>query len=145
MNDDLQYSAAGETVIESFEGYSNTAYKDVGGVWTIGYGHTQDVKPGDICTEEQAQTWLSQDIRWSVDEVKRVVSVPLTQNEFDALVDFVYNVGSGNFESSTMLKLLNSGDYASAAGEFAKWDMASGKQVAGLLNRRLAERDEFLK
>jgi lysozyme len=145
MNDDLQYSSAGEAVIESFEGYSNTAYKDVGGVWTIGYGHTQDVKPGDVCTDDQAQQWLTQDIQWAVSEVKRVVTVPLTQNEFDALVDFVYNVGIGNFESSTMLKLLNSGNYADAAGEFAKWDIASGKQIAGLLNRRIAERDEFLK
>lgn len=143
MNDDLQYSKAGRTLTTQFEGCKLIAYRDSKGVWTIGYGHTLGVYAGMTCTQEQALAWLAQDMGWACAVVKRLVRVPLLQGEFDALVDFVFNAGSGNFATSTMLKLLNQNDFTGAAGEFEKWDLAGGKIIAGLLRRRLAEEKEF--
>lgn len=139
----MNYSLAGEQLTEQFEGCELTAYQDQVGVWTIGYGHTASVTPGQACTPEQAQEWLEQDTQWAVGVVNAHVNVPLTQGEFDSLVDFVFNLGAGNFESSTLLRLLNSGDYADAAAQFPRWDLAGGQVVAGLLRRRLAEQAEF--
>lgn len=143
MNDDLQYSQAGQLLTTNFEGCRLTAYQDSKGVWTIGYGHTLGVYEGLTCTQEQALAWLAQDMGWACAVVKRLVRVPLLPHEFDALVDFVFNVGSGNFAASTMLKLLNQGDFGGAASEFEKWDLSGGKAIAGLLRRRLAEEKEF--
>jgi lysozyme len=95
------------------------------------------------CDQAQADAWLSEDVQSAVGSVNRLVTAPLTQNEFDAVVDFVFNCGSGNFAGSTMLRLLNAGDYLGAANEFDKWDHASGLVVAGLLRRREAEQAEF--
>ena len=92
---------------------------------------------------DQAAAWLAEDIQSAVGSVNRRVKTTLTQSEFDAVCDFVFNVGVGNFAGSTMLKLLNKGDYAGAAGEFDRWDIAGGNVVAGLLRRREAEREEF--
>lgn len=143
LNANLQYSGSGLALTEGFEGCKLVAYQDVRGVWTIGYGHTQGVVEGMTCTQFQAEQWLLQDVQWAIGVVKQMVSVPLTQQEFDALVDFVFNVGSGNFADSTMLKLLNAGNYWAAADEFVKWDLAAGQVVAGLLRRRIAEQSEF--
>jgi len=140
----MTYSAEGAALTARFEGCRLAAYPDVKGVWTIGYGHTACVKEGDTCTQEQALAWLMDDIRWAASTVNRLVKTNLNQNEFDALVDFVFNVGSGNFATSTMLRKLNAGDLLGAAAEFDKWDMAGGQHVAGLLRRRQAETDEFL-
>jgi lysozyme len=96
-----------------------------------------------VITQAQADAWLLEDILWAAEVVNRVVTVTLTQGEFDALTDFVFNDGSGNFESSTMLRLLNSGNYAGAAAQFDLWDHAGGQVVAGLLRRRQAETTEF--
>ncbi len=137
------YSIAGRELTESFEGCQLSAYQDVKGVWTIGYGHTNGVMPGDTCTQQDAEDWLQQDIQWAAHAVAAEVNVELTQGEFDALVDFVFNVGSGNFRTSTLLKMLNAGDYAGAAHQLEQWDMSGGKHVAGLLRRRLAEEKEF--
>jgi lysozyme len=121
-----------------------------GAPWTIGVGHTgPEVKYGLVWTQDQADAQLLADVAGAVAAVNRLVNVKaaqngFTQNEFDALVDFVFNVGVGNFAGSTMLKLLNSGNDAAAAAEFEKWDMAGGQHVAGLLRRRLAEKAEFL-
>lgn len=143
MNENLQYSKTGLALTEQFEGCRLVAYQDVRGVWTIGYGHTSGVHAGMTCTQAQAEQWLLEDIEYAANAVKHYVTVALTQGEFDALVDFVFNVGVGNFAGSTLLRKLNAGDYAGAAHEFERWDMAGGKHVAGLLRRRIAEENEF--
>jgi lysozyme len=139
----VNYSKGGEQVTKQFEGCKLTAYQDQVGVWTIGYGHTRGVTSGMTCTQEQAESWLQEDIQWAVDAVNSNVVVALTQGEFDALVDFVFNLGVGNFKQSDLLRLLNMGDYTAAAAQFPRWDIAGGNAVAGLLRRRLAEKSEF--
>lgn len=139
----MNYSSNGLQLTEYFEGCSLTAYQDAAGVWTIGYGHTIGVQPGDTCTQAQAEAWLEQDVAGAVATVNQFVTVPLTQGQFDALVDFVFNLGATNFESSTLLKLLNEGDYAGAADQFVRWDHCNGEENVGLLARRQAETAEF--
>ena len=143
MDNPLEYSGNGLSLTENFEGCKLTSYQDQRGIWTIGFGHTQGVGPNMNCTNEQANEWLKEDTQWSVDTVNRLVDVQLDQDEFDALVDFVYNLGAGSFASSTMLKLINQGNLSEAANEFAKWDKCGGQVIQGLLNRRLAEQKEF--
>ena len=139
----LTYSPAGFSLTEQFEGLSLEAYKDVAGVWTNGYGNTHGVVPGTTITLQEAQDQLASNIEGAEYVVNRVVTVPLTQNQFDALVDFVFNLGSGNFQSSTLLRLLNGGNYAGASNEFPKWNHSGGVVVAGLTRRRLAEQALF--
>ena len=140
----MQYSKSGLALTESFESCKLTAYQDVKGVWTIGWGHTgPDVKQGLTITQEQAEQFLALDVNWANNVVNGLVHASLTQSEHDALVDFVFNVGSGNFAHSTMLKELNGGNMIMAALEFEKWDQAEGKVVAGLLRRREAEERMF--
>jgi lysozyme len=139
----VNYSKTGNALTESFEGCRLSSYPDQTGVWTIGYGHTKDVHPGMFCTVAQAEQWLAEDIQWASDEVNKCVYVALSQGEFDALVDFTFNLGSSNFYHSSLLRLVNLGNLAAAANEFARWDRAGGKVVAGLLRRRLAEEGEF--
>ncbi len=141
----MKYSKSGLALTENFESCALVAYKDVKGVWTIGWGHTGIlVVEGLTCTQAQADAWLLQDCASAEMAVNRLVRITLTQAEFDALVDFAFNCGIGAFAGSTLLKLLNVGDINGAANEFEKWDHASGKVVAGLLRRRLAEMQEFL-
>ena len=144
----MEYSKNGAHLTESFEGLRLTAYADPGtggAPWTIGYGHTGlDVHPGLTITQEQAEELLMQDVKKAAAAVNAKVTEGITQEEFDALVDFVFNVGAGNFAASTLLKKVNSGDIHGAAAEFEKWDMAAGKHMAGLLRRRHAEAEEFL-
>ena len=139
----MEYSGNGLHLTEQFEGCKLKAYKDSGGVWTCGYGHTDGVGPSTVCTLALAEQWLQEDIQSAVNTVNHLVKVTLTQGEFDALVDFVFNEGAGHFESSTMLDLLNAGSYQAAAGQFERWDMCAGQVVAGLLRRRQAEKTEF--
>jgi|SRR5271167_1787917 len=141
MNENLLYT--GQKLTEQFEGDKLTAYQDSGGVWTIGYGHTEGVTQGATCTQAQADAWLLEDIQWAGSVVQGAVTVALTQGEFNALVDFVFNVGSADFQSSTLLRDLNAGDFGLAALQFDRWDMAGGAVVAGLLRRREAEQGEF--
>lgn len=140
----MKYSKNGLQITEQFEGCRLVAYQDQVGVWTIGYGHTRGVHAGMTCTMAQAEAWLLEDVASAEADVNTHVAVPLTQGEFDALVDFTFNLGSGSFNGSTLLKLLNKGDYQDAAEQFARWDKAGGKEVAGLLRRRLAEKQEFV-
>jgi lysozyme len=141
----MNISDQGLELIKSFEGCKLEAYQDVKGVWTIGIGHTgSDVSDGVCITEDQAMDYLRQDVGWAEQVVNNLVTTALTQNQFDALVDFVYNAGSGNFKNSTLLRLVNAGDFDAAAQEFPKWDHAGGVVVEGLLRRREAERDLFL-
>ena len=143
MNPTMVYSKTGVALTERFESCRLVAYSDSKGIPTIGWGHTAGVSLGDTCTQEQADSWLLNDIQTAANDVNRLVKVPLTQGEFDALTDFCYNAGGGNFATSTMLKLLNAGDFAGAAAQFDLWDHAGGVVIAGLLRRREAERLEF--
>ena len=139
----MQYSIKGEALTEKFEGCSLTPYQDQGGVWTNGYGNTHNVTPGVAITQDQAVSDLIRNVQSAVDTVNNLVKVELTQGEFDALVDFVFNLGSGNFQSSTLLRNLNAGNYAGASAQFPAWDRCAGQVNQGLLNRRLAEQGEF--
>ncbi|MNU90792.1 Lysozyme RrrD [compost metagenome] len=132
--------------IKDHEGLRLTAYKDGGGVWTIGYGHTgSDVREGLTIPLSEAERLLTRDLRVAEGYVNRLVQVKLTQNQFDALVSFVYNVGGDAFAKSTMLRLLNAGEYEGAANQFLRWNKDNGKVVDGLTNRRRKERELFLK
>jgi lysozyme len=139
----MEYSKDGLALTEGFECCRLVAYQDVGGVWTVGYGHTAGVSQGMTVTESEAERLLLADVQWACAAVNRLVSVSLTQGEFDALVDFVFNCGVERFEGSTLLVRLNAGDYAGAAAEFERWDQVRGSVVAGLLRRRVAEVGEF--
>ena len=144
-----KYSKDGLHLTEGFEGVRLTAYPDPatgGDPWTIGYGHTgPEVHSGMTITQEQAENYLAEDVKKAEADVNARLNVEVTQNEFDALVDFAFNCGCGNLNNSTLLKKLNAGDYEGAAQEFLKWDMAAGHHMAGLLKRRQAEELLFLK
>ena len=136
--------SARQKLTEAFEGLKLSAYIDARKRLTIGYGHTgQDVFPGLTWTRQQADAALSRDIVWASDVVNMTVTYPIVQNEFDALVDFVFNVGAAAFEHSTMFAELNAGDLEGAAAQFPRWDTVSGTVVAGLLRRRIAEQSTF--
>ena len=140
----------GLALIKAFEGLHLQAYKDAVGIWTIGWGHTgivhQDgsVHEGRTITEEQAEELLKYDLRNFERAVARLVTVPLDDDQFAALVSFAFNLGEGNLQKSTLLKKLNAGDYASAAEEFGKWNQAGGQVLAGLVRRRESEQRLFL-
>jgi lysozyme len=135
------YSKTGLALTESFEGCKLEAYRDSGGVPTIGYGHTRGVHLGMTCTREDAEEWLRLDMAMAEAVVKRCVHADITQDEYDALVDFEFN--TGHLPGSTMLRLVNAGDMHGAAAEFEKWDKVKGAVVAGLLRRRNAEESLF--
>jgi lysozyme len=141
----MKLDSAGEGLIEGFEGLRLTAYRDQGGVWTIGYGHTgKDVHSGLTITEERADSLFDKDVEWVEDAVNKDVTVALTQNEFNALCSFTYNLGAGALNSSTLLKDLNKREYQAAADQFPHWDHVDGKEDKGLKNRREKERTLFL-
>ena len=144
----MEYSKDGLHLTERFEGCRLVAYPDPGSggdPWTIGYGHTgPEVVEGLEITQDQAEQYLVQDIKQAEANVNAVVHVELTQEEFDALVDFAFNCGCRNLDSSTLMKKLNAGDYEGASHEFIKWDMAAGHHMSGLLKRREAEAAMFI-
>lgn len=146
MNKDLKISENGIRLIKNFEGYRLQAYKCPRRVWTIGYGHTgQEVQQNMKITPEQAEKYLKTDLIVHSNNVLKSVTVPLTQNQFDALVSFEYNVGYYALRGSTLLKLLNQGKYKEASEQFTRW-VYSGKTVLpGLVKRRNAEKELFLK
>jgi lysozyme len=139
----MHTSQKGLDLIKSFEGLRLSAYKCPADVWTIGFGTTAGVKPGQAITKERAEELLREDVKRFEAQVLRLVKVPLTQGQHDALVSFVYNLGAGNLSNSTLLRLLNAGDYAGAAAQFDRWNKAGGKVLAGLVRRRAAERALF--
>lgn len=140
----MQYSKKGLQLTESFESCRLTAYQDVRGIWTIGWGHVgPEVVEGLTWTQSQADSQLVMDIQFAENMVNKYVTVTLTQGEFDALVDFAFNLGTNALKGSTLLKLVNANDMTDAINQFQLWDHASGKVVAGLLRRRLAEAQEF--
>lgn len=134
-----------EYLIKKWEALRLEAYlptKD--DVWTIGWGHTAGVYQGMKITEAQAQKFFEDDVAWATDAVNKLVKVELSQNQFDALVSFVFNIGLGAFSKSTMLRKLNAGDYEGAASEFPRWNKQAGKVLKGLVNRRQEEMEYFL-
>ncbi|MFB0823846.1 lysozyme [Chromobacterium violaceum] len=141
----MKTNAAGISLIKQFEGVRLAAYQDMVGVWTIGYGHTgPDVKAGMTITQQQADQLLAADLEKFETGVRKAVIVPLNANQFSALVSFSYNLGLGNLRSSTLLRLLNKGDYNGAAAQFPRWNRAGGQAVPGLTRRRKAEQALFL-
>lgn len=143
MTHTYSYSNVGLALTKGFEGLRLKAYQDGAGVWTIGYGHTRGVRAGMTCTQEQADTWLHEDVADAVHAVNTLVHVPISRNKFDALVDFTFNVGVKEFAASTLLRLVNSGDNAKAAAEFGRWVYAGGKVSPGLARRRTSEAELF--
>jgi GH24 family phage-related lysozyme (muramidase) len=145
----MRTSDKGIALIKEFEGCKLTAYQDSVGVWTIGYGWTQPVdgKPiraGMTIKQETAERLLKTGLVSYESDVSRLVKVGLNQGQFDALVSFTYNLGARSLSTSTLLRKLNSGDYAGAADEFLRWNKAGGKVLNGLTRRREAERALFL-
>jgi lysozyme len=140
----FQYSGKGFELTKQFEGLRLSAYQDQGGVWTIGYGHTgPNVYGGLTITEDQADQLLASDIAGAVTAVNNAVTAEISQEQFDALVDFVFNLGAASLLTSTLLRDVNSGDFADAAPEFLKWDHCKGVVIPGLLRRRQAEMELF--
>ena len=136
----LKTSAKGVAIIKRWEGLRLNAYRCPAGVWTIGYGHTKGVKPGDRITRRQAEKYFLEELPVYEEAVKRNVKAELNQNQFDALVSFVYNVGERQFKNSTLLRLLNQSKYFEAAKQFKRWIYAGSKPLPGLIKRR---REEF--
>tara|TARA_R110002050_G_scaffold178087_2_gene311297 strand:- start:25 stop:453 length:429 start_codon:yes stop_codon:yes gene_type:complete len=128
-------------MVKHFEGFKAVAYLCPANVWTIGYGRTKNVKDGDITSMPQATRDLEEELVEFGNQVQRVVDVELSQNEFDALTSWTYNLGVGNLQSSTLLKKLNAGDKDSVPSEMLRWNKAAGKVLAGLTTRRQAEAD----
>lgn len=129
----------GLSIIKQFEGLKLVAYQDTGKVWTIGYGHTgPDVKPGMVVTEARADALLLADIADAESDVGRLFPVT-TQNQYDALVSFTFNLGRDQVSSSTLRRKHNAGDYVGAKGEFARWVHDNGVKLNGLVKRRAAE------
>ncbi len=141
----MNLSNNGKKLIKKHEGCRLKAYKCPRGVWTIGYGHTNNVRPDDVITQDEAEELLKRDLKVHEDNVKRVVKIALTQNQFDALVSFEYNVGYGAFANSTLLKLLNAGNYNGASKQFERWVYAGDRVLEGLVKRRKEEKGLFLK
>lgn len=145
----MRTSPNGIGLIKRFEGLELEAYQDIAGVWTIGYGHTgPDVRPGMRISEREAEELLKQDLKPREEAVARLTTVPLNQNEFDALVSFVYNVGAEAFRKSTARRRLNAGDRVGAGEALTWWNKATVggvlRVVTGLTRRRAAERALFL-
>jgi lysozyme len=126
-------------IVKYYEGFRAKAYICPAGVWTIGYGSTKGVKKGQVINEATAVSYLARDFTEFENVVNKLVKVPLNQDQFDALVTFVYNVGPQNFKTSTLLKLLNSGDYASVPAQMKRWNKGGGKVLDGLVKRRASE------
>ena len=143
-------SENGYNIIKEFEGLRLEAYLDTGGVWTIGYGTIKypsgtRVAKGDKISKNEAEEFLRSDSKWVDACLDSKVKVKVSQNQFDALASFVYNIGESQFSSSTLLRKLNAGDYLGAANEFDRWVNDNGKKVQGLINRRAKEKELFLK
>lgn len=137
-------SKPGLDLIRRSEGCRLTAYRCPAGVWTVGYGHTgPDVTEGMTITQERAEELLAADVAEFEKRVQQLVTAPMTQGQFDAMVSFAYNVGLNAFAASTLLRKFNAEDYDGAAAEFARWNRGGGKVLPGLVARRNEERAMF--
>ena len=135
----MRISQEGVNLIKHFEGCRLEAYKCPAGVWTIGYGHTKGVKEGDAIEQEAAEAFLIEDLESFEQAVTRLVEVPLTQQQFDALVSWTFNLGAGNLAESTLLRKLNNYQYAEVPEQMMRWVRAGGQVLDGLVRRRAAE------
>ncbi len=142
-DNNMKISGIGIELIKEFEGCRQVAYQDSVGVWTIGYGHTKDVYEGQLVIKKTCETMLAEDLEEFEDYVESYVKVELSQNQFDALVAWTFNLGPGNLSESTMLKRLNEGDYAAVPDEMRRWNKAGGEVLNGLVRRRDAEAELF--
>jgi lysozyme len=141
---EFNYSDHGLALTKSFEGLHLEAYRDCAGVWTIGYGHTgSTLAAGQAISEPEAEELLRADVAEAVVCVNRWVKSVISQNQFDAMVDFCFNAGRGSFLQSTLLRKVNSGDLAGATAQFALWVHAGGEVIDGLVRRRKAEAELF--
>ena len=148
-NKRMKTSKEGKNIIKMYEGFKPFAYVCPAGVMTIGFGTTringEPVKEGMKITTDEANVLLDEDLFKFEEAINNLVEVELTQNQFDALASFVYNVGIGAFKSSTMLKKLNAEDYEGASKEFPRWNKSNKKVLPGLTRRRNAERELFIR
>ncbi len=137
----MKFSAAGMELLKRSEGFRSRVYLDAAGLPTIGYGHRllHPESCPDGIDEPQAAEILAADVREAEEAVERLVKVPLSQGQFDALVDFCFNLGAGRLASSTLLTILNRGRYDDAAEQLLRWDHAGGEEIAALKARREAE------
>jgi len=135
----MQISQQGVELIKHFEGCRLEAYLCPAGIWTIGYGHTLDVKEGDRVDQEAAEAFLIEDLEEFEDHVQRLVEVDLSQDQFDALVSWTFNLGYGNLAASTLLAKLNDGLYDEVPEQIKRWTRAGGRVLEGLVKRRNAE------
>jgi lysozyme len=147
---ELKTSKKGLELIEKYEGFYDHAYLCPAYIWTIGYGHTRGVKAGDECSREQAAEYLAEDVEAAEVAVTTFVCpfprgyIYLRQEQFDALVSLVFNIGATAFHSSTLLKYILEAKWEDAANQFLVWDHANGVVSPGLLRRRVEERELFL-
>tara|TARA_Y100000004_G_scaffold183463_1_gene231304 strand:- start:2316 stop:2756 length:441 start_codon:yes stop_codon:yes gene_type:complete len=139
----MQLSNKGHDLLKYFEGCELEAYQDSVGVWTIGYGHTKGVHEGMVITQEQAEQMLLDELKEYEGYVEDMVEVELTQEQFDALVVWVYNLGPTNFKNSTLLKRINEGNFEDVPYQMKRWNKAGGKVLLGLERRREAEAKMF--
>jgi lysozyme len=135
----MEISQEGLSLIKKFEGCELEAYKCAAGVWTIGYGSTNNVNEGMEISQERADMLLLEDVEVFEEAVNKLVEVPLEQNQFDALVSWTFNLGSTNLKNSTLLKVLNNKDYDGVPAQIKRWNKAGGKVLQGLIRRREAE------
>jgi len=135
----MKISAEGLSLIKKFEGCELEAYQDAVGVWTIGYGHIKGVQEGMTITRQEAEEMLLEELVEYENHVLNAVENQLDQCMFDALVSWTYNLGPTNLNSSTMLKVLNAGQYAEVPAQMKRWNKAGGKVLEGLVRRREAE------
>lgn len=138
--------------IQQFEGLKLKAYKDSVGIWTIGFGNIfnldtgKPIKEGDEITQETADRWLKIEVDNLQDKMRKIITVPLNNNQWTALTSLAYNIGFGAFKRSTLLRLLNAGaSKEDVAKQILRWNKAGGKEIKGLTNRRQAEYNLFLK
>lgn len=142
----LSLSATGLSLIQSHEGLYQKVYLDPVGIPTVCWGHVSPaLKVGTRYSRQQCEGLLKMDTITAQQAIQDLVRVPLTQNQYDALTSLVFNIGRAAFARSSLLRKLNAGDYQGAADEFPRWVYARGKKLNGLVNRRMAERDLFLK
>ena len=137
----MNISSEGISLIKKFEGCELESYQDAVGVWTIGYGHTKDVKEGMTISKEQADNMLLNELDEYCEHVEKAVDVTLKQNEFDALVSWTFNLGPTNLKNSTLLKVLNSThiDWADIPHQIQRWNKVNGEVNEGLVKRRKSE------
>ena len=139
----MNISKEGLSLIKKFEGCELEAYLCPAGVWTIGYGHTKDVKEGDKINRDEADYLLQEEMIEYESYINDFVEVPLEQNQFDALCSWVYNLGPTNLKNSTMLRVLNEEKYADVPQQIKRWNKAGGEVLDGLIKRREAEAKMF--